>query len=128
MYAYYILIDIITWLLLLAIYLHESETIFGHVLVISFIAFVLHIPVLLLRNRLKKALVPAILAVFTVESLLQVIQALHWLNQGNYQHINLIIGSKLFISCVLIAPSLLYVIVYIAIHALFLAMGLLLLQ
>ena len=41
---------------------------------------------------------------------------------------NYIFGNKLFISCVLIAPSLLYVLLYTARYALFLVIGLLILQ
>ena len=44
------------------------------------------------------------------------------------QTINLIFGVRLFISCMLIAPSLLYVCVYFAMYAFALVIGFLLLQ
>ena len=74
-----------------------------------------------------------ILAVFAVTSILQVIQIWVWMEQSGsdverYQTINLIFGGKLFISCMLIAPSLLYVCLYFIIYAFTLVIGFLLLQ
>ena len=76
---------------------------------------------------------PVILAVFAVTSLLQMIQVWVWMEKPGsdverYQTINLIFGSKLFISCMLIAPSLLYVCLKFVLYAFALVIGFLLLE
>ena len=74
MYTYYILIDTVTWLALLILHLYDSNTIERLQLVILIFELLMHFVVWMLRDRLKKGLAPAILAVFIAASLLQVVQ------------------------------------------------------
>ena len=73
MYTYYILIDAITWVLLLVLHLYDSNTMERLELVILLFEFLMHSVVWMLRDRLKKALASAILAVSIVTSLLQLV-------------------------------------------------------
>ena len=96
-------------------------------LVFELIALILQLMVWAIRDRFHKALVVLIPAIFAVTTLFHTVELWMWMRHSdgelNMQIASIIYESELMLSCIMLAPSLLYVVIYQAIFALIMVLA-----
>lgn len=74
MVTYYTLIDAVCFGVLPMMYINDTAQFNNYHIFIEFVAFLLHVIVIVMRNRQRKALMGMLLSLFAVSSLLHVIE------------------------------------------------------
>ena len=119
MFKFYIALDAICLLILSVLYMQGLKWIGLSQLVFELIALILHLMVWAIRDRYRKAMVFVIPTMFAVTTLFHTVELWMWMRQSdeglNMQIASIIYESELMLSCILLAPSMLYVGLYQAI-------------
>ena len=74
MLTYYTLIDAMFLVVIIAMYIDDTTKLSNYHILIEFVALLLHVAVFVLRNRKRKALIGMILSLFTITTLLHILE------------------------------------------------------